>query len=243
MSVSPAWSLRQHIADDGAAGDVDRHGFGAALISIAVPPVPVMVPELTMAPRKVATLFTTMPVWAMIAPELVMPPEKVEIVTEAECRCASRKEAMAALPPTSMPAPPAEILPELLMPPAKVETVIDAERCRSRADVTLPPTKMPMPTAEMVPELTIPPEKVEIVTAAMLVELLTLRLALPPTKMPLPPAEIVPESVIPPEKVEIVTDAVLKWRRADADVATDPDACAGRRNCAGITDPSAKVEI
>ena len=57
--------------------------FGAALMSIAVPPVPVMVPELAMAPRNVATLFTTMPVCATMVPELLMLPEKVEIVTEA----------------------------------------------------------------------------------------------------------------------------------------------------------------
>ena len=98
--------------------------FGAALMSIAVPPVPVMVPELTMSPRNVATLFTTMPVCATIVPELVMPPEKVEIVTDA--KRSSLRLVPLALPPTKMPAPPAEIVPELLMPPAKVEIVTDA---------------------------------------------------------------------------------------------------------------------
>ena len=85
LSVSPdSCSGAEHVADDGAAGDVDGHVVAApALMSIAVPPVPVMVPELTMAPRNVATLFTTMPVCATIVPELLMSPEKVEMVTDA----------------------------------------------------------------------------------------------------------------------------------------------------------------
>ncbi len=91
---------------------------------MAVPPVPVMVPELTMAPTNVATWFKTMPVCATIVPELVMPPAKVEIVTDAALRLPVAVSLAA--PPTRMPAPAAVIVPELLMPPEKVEIVTDA---------------------------------------------------------------------------------------------------------------------
>ena len=41
---------------------------------------------------------------------------------------------MLALPPTQMPAPPAEIVPELLMPPVKVEIVTEATFVTPAAD-------------------------------------------------------------------------------------------------------------
>ena len=58
-------------------------GLIAALASIAVPPVPLMLPEFTIAavPAKVTPPSMWMPVLAVIAPELLMPPPKVE--TEA----------------------------------------------------------------------------------------------------------------------------------------------------------------
>jgi hypothetical protein len=86
---------------------------------MAVPPLPEMVPELTMAPRKVWTTEpTTMPVWPLMVPLFVMPPENVEIVTDARLPVAA--------PPMKMPLPPAEMVPELLIPPAKAEIVMNA---------------------------------------------------------------------------------------------------------------------
>ena len=75
----------QDRAGDQAAGLIDGHGvLTAPLTSIAVPPVPLMVPELAMAPENPETCGpTTMPVMATMVPELVMPPLNVPIADEA----------------------------------------------------------------------------------------------------------------------------------------------------------------
>ena len=52
-----------------------------------------------------------------MVPELVIPPEKVEIVTDPP---------EAALPPTQMALPCAEMVPELVMLPEKVNKLTDA---------------------------------------------------------------------------------------------------------------------
>ena len=135
--------------------------FGAALMSIAVPPVPVMVPELTMAPRKVATLApTTMPVWATIWPLLTMLPPALAVPKTATLD-------------KRMPPPLPVIVPLLTMAPTNVLT------CKTRmASLEFPPRIAPLLTmlpekvdtpstsialrvVEIVPALRILPEKLE----------------------------------------------------------------------------------
>ena len=88
----------------------------AALTSIAVPPVPVIVPEFTIAPpAKLTPLPTLMPVLPMILPAFEMLPPRLPI-DESEQGC--RRLA-------------AVIVPVLVMPPAKVCDAVDTDAaCR-----------------------------------------------------------------------------------------------------------------
>ncbi len=145
---------------------------GPLLTSIAVPPVPEIVPELEIAPWNVSTCApTTMPVAATMPPVLMMPPEKVEIAKVAP---------EWTMPPTNMPIPGAVIEPALVIPPPNVEILTDAV-----VWVATPPTQMPLPVplTEIKPALLMPPKKVPIARVALSLALAT---ALPPTKMPTP---------------------------------------------------------
>ena len=129
LTVPPVMLSTSALADNSGA-EIDPPvwsmvmALSALLTSIAVPPAPLMVPELTIAPMKLATAEpTTMPVLAMMTPLLVMPPVNVE------------DRQPVPLPPSlpaTMPLPAGQNGTELLIPPAKVRIVTDntdADHC------------------------------------------------------------------------------------------------------------------
>src|SRR3984957_6216588 len=139
--------------------------FGAALTSIAVPPLPVILPPLTMAPANDATApLTRMPTRPDTVPALLMPPVKVgpailmavavEVIWLVPSMAMPR--VVARMVPLSTIAP-VIVLPAIVMP---VGAVMVPALAMLPENAVTPETLMPIAVAVMTPAaaLVMPPE-------------------------------------------------------------------------------------